>query len=307
VKFKDKDTFLNAPTEDIAAFVRSHQKPQLGVFVPDGSRRLVSVFTNVQPDTEEFYRLCASLPAQYLLRSLKVFFEHGLPMLLVPILSRSVLNRGSNYRQLTALEGLKLLFAGEEWFDFYKTYDVRVRIYGEPERLAGTECEVALDWIEKTCEQTAAHQTHTLLFAIGESPILGQDIATMGINFYRQHQREPTFEEQVRLYYGDDLPPADFYIMTSKVSGLGALPRFLVNSDTEAYFLPVAGAMGLNLQTYRLILYDLLFERAESQGKFGEDELSAKAQATLKAYYQRVAHRVIGLGQRIGPVWVPEE
>jgi len=103
----DRETFLTLPTEEIIEITQREERPKVAVFVPDGSRRLVLAFTDAEPGTEEFYRLCATLPAQYLLKSLKVFFEHGLPTLLVPILSRSVLGRGSDYRHLTADEGLR--------------------------------------------------------------------------------------------------------------------------------------------------------------------------------------------------------
>lgn len=302
----NQETFLSLSIEEIVEIVKSENRPRLGIFVPDGSRRLVLAFTEAEPGTEEFYRLSATLPAQYLLESLKVFFDHGLPTLMVPILSRSVINRGSGYRLWTVLEGLKLLFHSKEWADFYDKYDICVNVYGEPERLENTESKDALAWIKETIHRTSNNQSHRLFYAIGEAPVLGEDIAQLGIDFYREHGQTPTLKEQILHYYGEDLPLADFFIMNSKISGLGALPRFLSNGDTAAYFLPAAGSIGLNNHTYRLILYDLLFERNGLQAEYTQSNSSPTQRKALKAFYQKSQHKVIGLGHRISNSWVPE-
>lgn len=302
----NQETFLALPTEKIVEIVQREGRPKVGVFVPDGSRRLVLALTDAEPGSDEFYRSCATLPALYLLESLKVIFSHGLPTLLVPILSRSVLNRGSDYRRLTALEGLRLLFADEEWMRFYDEYGIRVRAYGQPERLAETECAEALTWLENTQQRTAAYRLHTLFYAIGELPLVGCDIADLGVAFWQQHGRVPTLGEQIRQYYGGDIASADFFVMSSKLSGLGAIPRFLVNGDTEVYFLPAAGAMGLNEYTYRLILYDLLYERVGLRTGVNGADLTSEDREALRIRYQQSVHRVIGLGRQVEGVWVPE-
>ncbi len=301
------DKFIGLSTKEMCEVLKRERSPRLGVFVPDGSRRLVLAFTDAVPGSEEFFRLCAVLPAKHLLESLKVFFDHGLPTLLVPIMSRSVFNRGEDYRRFTALDGLKILFKDPNWRKFYAQYDIRVCVYGDPEMLRGTVCEPVLAWMRETLEQTIAYQTHTLYYAIGESPRMGENIAAAGIAFYQQYGRPPTTEEQIRQYYGEPLPPADFFIMSSKMSGLGALPRFLVDGDTEVYFFPVPGMLGLTEETYRLILQDLLFHRsglrAEKPGASG----TVAHRAAMKEYYTRNVKTVLGLGRQIGSVWVPED
>lgn len=296
--------FLKMPTQEIAQLVLKEKRPQLGVFVPDGSRRLVLAFTDAVPGSDDFFRQSATLPAQYLKESLEVFFSHGLPTLLVPILSSSVLKRGDRYGRLTALTGLQLLFASSDWLAFYKDYDIRVQVYGNLSLLAGSECEPALEWIQATIDQTADHQTHTLFYAIGESATLGEGIAEMGVQFFKENGRLPTLSEQICYYYGQSLPTADFFIMTSKMSGMGALPRFLVTGDTEIYFLPSAGAMGLNAFTWRQILHDMLFSRTSLRGKYAQEAMSLSERNALRTMYQRAAKTVIGLGEQIGRIWI---
>jgi hypothetical protein len=302
----DRETFLALPDAEIATLVHDQKLPILGVYVPDGSRRLVLAYSDAVPNTEHFNRLCATLPAQYLLNSLKVFFSHGLSTLMVPILSRSVLNRGKDYRRDTALVGLQLLFHDETWQAFYEEQDIRVRVYGEPEQLIGTDCEPALEWIHDVCQRTSGHCSHSLNFAIGESAWLGDDIAKAGIAFFQTHGRVPTREEQIQAYYGENLPQADFFIMTSKMSGMGALPRFLVNGDTRIYFLPAAGALGLNEHTFRTILFDLLYGRGTLLGGYIEGDWSSSDRKALQDFYRRSAQTIIGIGEQVDNIWVPK-
>lgn len=297
------EQFSKLPLCKVRFLTLASAKPKLGVFVPDGSRRLVMAFTKAEPDSEEFYQLCATLPAKHLLGNLRTFFEYGLSILLVPILSRSVLNRGEQYQQVTALSGLKLLFDSDEWRTFYHKFNIRVRVYGDPMRLAQSHCAQALDWIYQTIEVTSNNKGHTLFFAIGESPRIGEDIGRAAIDYYKQYDRYPTLDEQIVDYYGELLPPADFFIMSSKMSGLGALPRFLINSDTAVYFLPAPDAINLNSTTYRLILFDLLYKRPYVEES---DDLNETERKCLRQYYDQYIHHVIGTGRLVSGKWVPQ-
>ena len=300
-----REEFLQMTASEVARLVSVLQRPRVGVFVPDGSRRLVLAYTEAEPETEQFYRFCATLPAQYLLQALKIMFGHGLPVLLVPILSRSVLARGSDYRRLTALLGLEMLFASDEWQQFYDEYDVRVRVYGDPKCLMETECAPALDWIDQTEQRTAIHRAHTLFYAIGESARAGQEITRLAISFYMEHNHIPTLEEQINQYYGESIDTVDFFIMSSKMSGLGALPRFLVSSDTETYFLAAPGGIGLTEHTFRAILHDLLFVRPALRSGIQSGATRSERLALRQAYETQSA-TVAGLGRLVSQVWIPE-
>ena len=121
---------------------------------------------------------------------------------------------------------------------------------------------------------------------------------------YQHYHREPSAEELIQFLYGQPVSPADFFIMSSKLGGLGALPALLCGRDTHVYYLPVPGVIGLTARTYRAILYDLLYLR---EGAAGESPylLSLGEREQLLAWYTEQADTVIGLGRRIGSVWVP--
>lgn len=293
--------FLALPKDELVKIVAEFGRPKLGVFVPDGSRRLVLAYTDFEPESDEFYKASATIPARFVLESLKVFFDYRLPILLVPILGRSILKRGPRYRAITLLEGLRILFCSQDALDLYHRHQIQVRIYGQPDVLKGTECELALEWIEEACQQTAGYSLHKLLYGIGEPPLLGEHAAQFAANFALQHGRIPTNRELICANYGEDLPSADFFIMTSKMSGMVALPNWLVNGDTEVYFLPTV--MGLTERNCRVILYDLLYNRSGLRSGIEEFDITAKTRKQLRQVYEKSVEKVVGVGFEVGKVW----
>jgi hypothetical protein len=293
--------FVALPRDEILKIISDFGRPKVGVFVPDGSRRLVLAYTSFEPDSDAFYRASAQIPADFVLRSLKVFFDYGLPVLLVPILGSSILKRGAKYRALTLLEGLRILFCSQDVLDFYHHYQIQVRIYGQPAILKNTECEPALEWIEEACHQTAGYSRHKLFYGIGEPPIVGEYAAKLGAEFALREGRLPTTSDLICANYGEDLPVADFFIMTSKMSGMNALPNWLVNGDTELYFLPTV--MGLIEKNYCRILYDLLYDRNGLRSGIEEFDTSDNIRQKLRQVYEKSIDNVVGIGFEVGKIW----
>jgi hypothetical protein len=294
--------FLQLSVPEILTIQREFGRPQAGAFVPDGSRRLVLAYSDFEPGSPEYYKAAAHLPAQLLYQAIDIFFRYELPILIVPILSRSILNRGTDYLRFTALEGLRLLFDSLEWLRLYEQLDVKVQVYGNLDCLKNTPCEPAIEWINKTRRQTAGNLTHQLFYAIGESPVVGEKMLPGTVRFFEDHGRLPSRDEQIQEYYGAPLPYLDFFIMTSKMSGMGALPDLLVNGDTEMYFLPTM--MGLTERNYRLILYDMLYSRKALRQGMQELDAQPANRLVLRQAYEHAAEKVVGIGFDVGNIWV---
>jgi hypothetical protein len=277
------------------------------VFVPDGNRRLVLATTDLPEGSDEFYTQVALAQTSCGLDNLKVFFSHGLPILFTPLFSRSVLGRGPGYQRLTALETLKIIFAGDTWLGFYAARDVRVRVYGDLSVLAQPGCEQALGWIERAQQITRTHTAHTLFIGIGGVPRVGHDAMMAAARFYRERQREPSADELVEFLYGQPVPQADFFLMNCKLGGLGALPALIGGGDTQVYYLPAPGVLALTERTYRAILYDLLYMRPETAAREGGHVFGPKERARLHDWYDAHKGIVIGVGGRIGNIWVPDQ
>jgi hypothetical protein len=147
-----REEFFELTASAVAGYIAEAGRPKVGVFVPDGNRRMILAYTALPNDSEAFHTQLAANPANPLLSTPHLFFDHGLPTLVIPLFSRSVLARSPEYRLLTALKIMRLLFTdeeGDDWPRFYEQYGVRVRVYGDPQQLAGMECEPALKWIAR--------------------------------------------------------------------------------------------------------------------------------------------------------------
>ncbi|MBN1814269.1 MAG: hypothetical protein JXA14_20690, partial [Anaerolineae bacterium] len=222
----DREAFLNLATEDILQIVRREGRPQVGIFVPDGNRRWVLATTDLPEDSDEFFTQVALTQTAYGRHNLEVFFSHGLPVLFIPLFSRPVLTRSPSYYRLTALKTLRIILTSEEWLNFYATWGVRVRVYGDLSALPPADGEQVRHWITRAQQITQSHTAHTLFLGIGGEPLIGHDAAWAMMRFYQTFQREPSTDELIEFLYGEHVSPADFFIMCSSMDGLGALPAF---------------------------------------------------------------------------------
>jgi len=299
-----KNEFVKLPTDEIAALTKSLGKPKVGIFIPDGNRRMTLAFTNLNPTGEEFYYENARMTTTHFWENLKAFFNHGLETLFVPLISGNVLERNHKYQQITLKQGLKTIFKDKKWLNFYKENDIRVHIYGNLERLNKNNLTELSDWIEEIQYSTATNQSKHLYYGFLSPKLYGSELAHLSIDFYKKYGREPDYQELVFLYYGEHVAPADFFIMSTKFTGFGALPPLICGQETQLYFLPAPGVMALTNQSYREILYDLLYCRTNSlndkYSNTSRDDINF-----LKNYYLNHQSHVFGLGERIGRFWVP--
>lgn len=299
------EEFIRLPTGKIAQIVTQQGNPKAGIFVPDGNRRMTLALSKLNPTKDVFYSENAHLTTQYFRRNLELFFNHGLPTLFVPLISPTVLKRSRRYLAMTLLEGLKIIFQSQRWLDFYTEHDIRISFYGDLKYLTEAGCDQVIDWIAKAKDFTAGHKSHRLFYGIASPNRVGTELARLAIDFYKLHGREPTYQEQVKMYYGESAAPADFFIMSTKLAGLGALPPLISGAETQMYFLIAPGVMALTQETYRKILYDLIFCRPiKSREEYSAVDLQEVE--LLSDYYSQQKSKVIGLGKKIGKFWVPD-
>ena len=299
-----KEEFVALPAKEITRIVKQKGKPKVGIFVADGNRRMTMALTGLSEDSEDFYSEYVRLFTEKFMENLKVFYSHGLDTLIVPLISPTILNRSQNYVNLAINGLLQALFKSDKWLTFYKENDIRVRTYGNPGHLQGTQCQKGVQWIQDIKTQTSHHKTHTLFYGFLSNNPGGMESVNLAVEFYQLHRRKPTPSEMKEMYYGENLAEADFFIMSTKIAGAGALPPLISTKKTGMYFLPIPGVLGLTREIYREILYDLLYCRPNGPiKKYGNDDL--KDMETLKKYFFPNEPTIIGPGKRVGKFWVP--
>lgn len=297
----EREIFLNLPAEKIVDLVKNKGRPRVGVFVPDGNRRLILATTNLQENTPAFFSELIYRQTSAYLKILEIFFNHGLSVLFLPLFSRSVLSRNCSYSQRVILETIKFICTNDQCLNFYQARKIRVIVYGNISVINNSPLSIATHWIDELQNYTRENTTHTSFIGIGGDPLVGDDVAEAAIHFYQRFHRAPLKEELIEFMYGQSVPQADFFIMSSKFAGLGALPGLICGRDTKAYFLPTPGIMGLNRETYLKILHDLLYGIHDEFPY----RLNSEDRKQLKLWYNNHKNSVFGIGQLIGSVSVP--
>jgi hypothetical protein len=308
-----REKFFNLSAREIRRLVIQKKKPRTGIFLADGNRRLVMTMTGLTPgaDADGFYREYLKMVTRYFRENLKVFFDYGLSTLFFPLFGPSLLERERPYRE-SAIPGLTdVLFKSETWSRFYREYDIRIKPYGNVKRL---DLEFpGLDLAGKVGQMaahTSRHQAHTLYFGFFSTPWLETEMIRRVNAFMKSHGYEPGQKQMIELYYGEDVPPADFFINSTRNAGLGALPPFISGRETNIYTLVSPGIFALNRETFRNILYDLLFGREPAKanepesGEYKPDEDFSRELQALNGFYRLHRQTVIGRGKRIGRFWV---
>jgi len=300
-----KDDFIKLPADEISEITKNLGKPKVGIFVTDGNRRMTLAFSELDPKKDEFYYENARMTTHYFMNNLKVFFRHGLQTLFIPLISSNVFHRNKKYQDITLKEGLFTILKNEDWLDFYDENDIRVHVYGQLAYFQKSSHSMIHEWIEDVKNHTSKNKTHHLFYGFLSPTRIGMELIRLGIDFYKKYGRDPTYQEQVEMYYGEIIPPAEFFIMSTKFAGLGALPPLICGQETQMYFVAAPGVFALTQDTYRKILYDLLFCRLNSANNEYINP-DTKDIESLRNYYVNHQSTVIGIGRRIGKFWTPE-
>ncbi|MBN1351704.1 hypothetical protein JXJ21_19980 [candidate division KSB1 bacterium] len=301
----DKKIFLELSSAEVVRIITQRNKPGVVIFVPDGTRKMTRILSNLSPPDDEFYFEYARLTTEMFLNNLRVFFDHGLETLLVPLVSTHVLRRNEQFRQITLQQGFKALFGSNAWLDFYDENQIQVNVYGDLQLLEESGFSDCLKWIEAARHRTAKHTRHQLFYGLAAPENCGMALSTLAIQFYKETGREPAHADLVRIFYGKALPQANIFIMSTKLAGLGALPPFICDRNTQVYYLAAPGVLALTRDTYRQILYDYLFGRCQPDVTNAINEKYGAIEQ-LKQFYAEHQFSIVGLGKKIGKFWVPE-
>jgi len=296
-----KKGFHDLADEEIRRIVTQNKKPCTGIFLADGNRRLVTALTGITPQSDLFYPTYLDIVTRYFMENLEIFFHHGLKNLVFPFIGPSLMEREPAYKQVVIPGLLRVLFNDDKWLQFYKSNDIRIKYYGNLDRLNSENSAAdGVQKLENAVSATSLHRSHTLYFGFFSSPSPVSDVMEIYKQFYYSHGREPDRGEVIACYYGEYLAPADFLITSSRLAGLGALPPFIFGRETRMYALVSPGIFALNRCSFREILYDFLYGRSHNEPGPKSPADERKEIETLKNFYTTHPNTVIGAEKSIG-------
>lgn len=302
-----KEEFMKLPTAKIKEIVIAEGLPKVGVLIPDGTRKSATILNNLNSNMDNFEEELFSKVNQKLMKVIEIMFSHGVHTLFIPSLTHGNLRRSKKYVDSAINIGLKYILKDRTWFDFYKKYDIKVRVYGDLNLFKEMGYDHIINWVNEVQEATSDHKNHKLFFGLAcsnkyEIPRL----IDMGIDFHEQKGRYPSLEEKIEMYYGELIDEVDFFIRPTILRDSDIQPPLISGNKTQMYF-PVLPFIYLTKEIFREIIYDLLYLRTITFGldNYDLNTINKIEKDILKEYYKNNEKSVIGVGKRIGNLWIP--
>jgi hypothetical protein len=293
------ERFLDLPASDVAALVRATGS-KVCVFPVNGTRRWF-MLEHAAAVNGDFFSAYMDASIQNHVELCAMFFEHGIDTILAPVFGRELMRRGDEYTQRVGIHGLIRTATDERYRDFFRTYDVKVRFYGDyRDVLAGTPHERALQSMQEAMEATRAHKTFKLFFGVfADEPTA--TIARLSVEHYLAEGSIPDSHTLIRKYYGEELPPASLFIGFDKFT---AFDMPLLATGEEDYYFSVSPSPYMTVRQLRSILYDHLYVRREPEPDY--TALPPEQLDQLRAYYRANSDRAFGVGKLKFNLWFPE-
>ncbi|WP_420643760.1 hypothetical protein [Candidatus Leptofilum sp.] len=295
----EADRFNKITRQEVAKIMRD-AGPKVCVFPLNGTRRWF-MLERARPD-QDFATAYLNGITTRLIEIIQLLFEHGVDTLLLPILSPHLFqSRGDAYTKMT-VEALTLLTDHPKFLRFYDDHQVRVRFYGDYDQyFANTSFEPLVEHLQHVAERTSSHNQHRLFWGVCAHDAT-ETTAALAIRYYQEHGRQPDKQELLEMYYGESIPPVDFFITAAKPR---AFDMPLVTNGREDLYFTVAPSPYLNETQLREILYDHLYTRPKKESDYKDFE--PETWQALRQFYEVNKNKTLGIGTRQNEfgVWHP--
>jgi len=293
------EKFLNLPAPEVASLARSNG-PLVCAFPINGTRRwFLLEYPPEAWETGDFLSAYLHACVQRQIELFRLFFDHGIHTLMMPLFGPDLLERGESYLAMAAV-ALRQLVEDPIFLDFYRRFGVRVRFYGDYRRyLKDTQHGDLCDLFDRISSETALYNNYRLLFGVFGNDAT-QTVAELAISYFQQHGRAPDRRTLVELYYGEYVPPVNLFIGFDRFS---AFDMPLVATGSEDLYFTVSPSPYLSECQLRRILYDHLFARRAAEPDY--ESLSPAAIARIRSYYQINQDNTQGIGMVRDGFWYP--
>jgi len=308
--YPSREEFLQMGYEQVAKIVARVGSPKIVMIVPDNIRRTGIVCWGLNPDDETFEEKVFERLSKPYMRILETVFQCGVKCILAPSLTHGNLNRHERYVREHLRLATYWIFRGGDWLSFYDRMGVRVKVYGDlgyfgriAESFGYGE---AVEWCRQVEEDTVNNDKCLLLWGVACSGSHETErLVKMGIEFNRCQGREPSREELIKLYYGEDLDYIDIFIRPGEIRDSDCQPP-LIGGKSEMYF-PVVPLTELKDDFFRWILYDYFFCRLKtySMKQYRETSGDRDQIKVVRRHYLKNRDTILGIGERVGDFWIP--
>jgi tuberculosinol/isotuberculosinol synthase len=290
----DLETFHSLPRDEVAQLVRE-AGPKVCVFPIKGTRRwLMLEYPSLS--REEFATKYVEVATKRSIEIYRLFFDHGIDTLLVPIFDMPLMERGVGYMQM-ATEVIRRMAMHPDFVDFYGAYAVRVRFYGAYRKVLGeTPYAYLADYFDEITTRTQNHTRRRLFFGVfaGNG---AEAVAQLTVQYYTEHGCVPDKRALCAMYYGEDVEQADMFI------GFGKLRVFdipLLTAGREDLYFTVSPSLYLTEPQLRDILYDHLYRRGRTKAN-----LLSENWKSVACFYKMNVGNTLGVGSRQCGIWYP--
>lgn len=298
IEFMTEKDFIGQDATSIARIVENAGKPKTVLLVPDGSRRVGMIQYRLNPKDRQFLSQAFQREHLETIRILKTIFSHGIKTIFIPNGTHGNLERGREYMDKFINSGVKPLLKDKVWLDFYREFEVRVRLYGDIDVIVKAGYPELPEWIADVERETAGNTRHTIFYGLAMSQHREEcRLARIAVDYYEKTGNRPTDKELERLYFGTEVEPVDIFIRPVEVRDSECQP-VLIGGKAEMYF-PLIPFAEMSENIFRRILYDYLYSRMKTYGRksyddgVDDDELDA-----MREYYRFNSETVLGLGKR---------
>jgi tuberculosinol/isotuberculosinol synthase len=295
----DAETFRDLETEQVARLVREAGS-KVCVFPINGTRRWFLLEHPLETG-EDAAGAYLDIVGRRHVELYRLLFDHGLEILLAPVFGPELLTRGDQYMQMAA-EGLTRLVRASAFRDFYQSYQVRVRFYGDHRKFFGpTPYAYLSDLFDELTARTVTHDRYRLFYGVcAQGPV--ETVADLAVRYHAQRGRVPDRQTLVALYYGEAVPPVSLFIGFDR---FWAFDMPLVTTGEEDLYFTVSPSPYLTERQLRDILYDHLYARQGDEPDY--TALGPESWSLMRDFYRANVGRTLGIGarhQRTG-FWYP--
>lgn len=292
----DKEEFLDLSPVEIGQLLNEYG-PKVVVCPVNGTRRWYSM----EYDSIDYGHLDSGYLDHVVTKYLEFFemlFDHGVNTLIVPSFGPDLLERGKGYLEVAA-EGFTRLTNHSLFLDFYQTYDVRVRFYGDfKEHFAHPPFTNLIDKFDSLTQNTLNNTSHRLYFGLFAHDAK-EAVAKFAIDYYQKNGRPPTGAEIVEGYYGEYVEPVDIFIGYDKFS---AFDMPLIATGMEDLYFTINPTLYMTEVQLREIFYDHIYSRKPQEDYA---KLTDQDWEFMQHFYQANHEKTLGIGKQFGNIWYP--